>query len=207
MRFQGRITDWRDERGFGFITPDGGSDRVFFHIKSLARLSRRPVLNDRVLYTLQKDGKGRSRASNVEFVRKFTSPASRRRSIGTAMVFALVFLGALGAMIVQGMLPLWIGVIYVVMSAATFGVYAKDKAAAIAGRWRTRESTLHVLGLVGGWPGGLVAQQLLRHKSSKGYFRSVFWLSVFANVCGLLWFMSPAGQELLAVLTGEHGWL
>ena len=50
-------------------------------------------------------------------------------------------------------------------SILSFVEYWRDKRAAIAGRRRVRESTLHLLDLVGGWPGGLLAQRLFRHKS------------------------------------------
>jgi uncharacterized membrane protein YsdA (DUF1294 family) len=71
---------------------------------------------------------------------------------------------------------------YLAISALTFAVYALDKAAAQAGRWRTPEKTLHLLALTGGWPGALFAQQLLRHKTSKPRFIAVFWLTVMLNV-------------------------
>ena len=47
------------------------------------------------------------------------------------------------------------------------------------------ESTLHLLDLACGWPGGLAARHLLRHKTRKQPFRAVFWLTVVAN-CALL---------------------
>ena len=80
----------------------------------------------------------------------------------------------------------WIAALCGGMSLVTFIVYAMDKAAARAGRWRTSEATLHLLALAGGWPGALVAQRLLRHKSSKRQFRVVFWTTVWLNLAGLL---------------------
>lgn len=71
---------------------------------------------------------------------------------------------------------------YLGASLLCFVVYAMDKAAARAGRWRTSESTLLVLGLLCGWPGALLAQRWLRHKSSKPSFRARFWLTVMLNV-------------------------
>lgn len=67
-------------------------------------------------------------------------------------------------------------------SLATFIAYALDKFAAKRGRRRVRERTLHGLALLGGWPGALVAQRLLRHKSSKGRFLVVYGLTVVLNV-------------------------
>jgi cold shock CspA family protein len=32
VRFKGKITDWNDEKGYGFVTPNGGGPRVFVHI-------------------------------------------------------------------------------------------------------------------------------------------------------------------------------
>jgi uncharacterized membrane protein YsdA (DUF1294 family) len=55
------------------------------------------------------------------------------------------------------------------------------------------ESTLHTLSLVGGWPGALVAQQVLRHKSNKATFRTAFWGTVVANVAGFVFIHSPWG--------------
>ena len=71
---------------------------------------------------------------------------------------------------------------YLALSALTFFVYAHDKVAAKDGAWRTEESTLHLLSLLGGWPGALIAQQKLRHKTMKKSFRSVFWITVCLNL-------------------------
>lgn len=85
------------------------------------------------------------------------------------------------------------------MSLLTFAVYAGDKAAARAGRWRTAESTLHLLALAGGWPGALLAQQWLRHKSVKPAFRAVFWATVLLNVALWFWLSSPWGRAALKI--------
>lgn len=75
--------------------------------------------------------------------------------------------------------------LYAVASAACFIAYALDKSAARQGRRRTPERTLLLLGLAGGWPGGLAAQRLLRHKSSKSSFLARFWLTVALNLAAL----------------------
>lgn len=76
--------------------------------------------------------------------------------------------------------------LYAFASAVCFIAYALDKSAARQGRRRTPERTLLLLGLAGGWPGGLAAQQLLRHKSSKTSFLAKFWLTVIVNLSVLL---------------------
>ena len=84
-------------------------------------------------------------------------------------------------------LPLWTHLIYAGASLLCFALYAADKGAARAGRDRISESTLLSLGLVGGWPGAIVAQQALRHKTVKRAFRIRFWLSVAANLAVFAW--------------------
>ena len=71
---------------------------------------------------------------------------------------------------------------YAVLGTACFAAYALDKRAARAGLRRTPERTLLLLGLVGGWPGGLLAQRLVRHKSRKTAFLVKFWLTVVVNL-------------------------
>lgn len=74
------------------------------------------------------------------------------------------------------------------LNAVAFGAYAADKQAAVQQRWRTPEKTLHLLGLLGGWPAAGLAQQVLRHKSSKPAFRTVYWLTGVLHCVALaLW--------------------
>jgi uncharacterized membrane protein YsdA (DUF1294 family) len=87
--------------------------------------------------------------------------------------------------------PNMVGAAYLLASAACFIVYAMDKAAARAGRWRTSENTLLMLGLACGWPGAALAHQWMRHKSSKPSFRARFWATVALNVGAFAYLASP----------------
>jgi uncharacterized membrane protein YsdA (DUF1294 family) len=77
--------------------------------------------------------------------------------------------------------------VYLLMSVICFAAYALDKSAARRGERRTPESRLLLLGLLGGWPGAVLAQQWLRHKTVKQPFRSLFWLTVAVNLGLFLW--------------------
>lgn len=72
------------------------------------------------------------------------------------------------------------------MSLVTYFVYSVDKARAKDDEWRVSEGTLHLLALIGGWPGALLAQRRLRHKVRKPSFMIVFWLTVAGNVAGAI---------------------
>jgi uncharacterized membrane protein YsdA (DUF1294 family) len=85
------------------------------------------------------------------------------------------------AIIVLGVTP-WVAAFYTAISLLTFLGYVADKRAAVAGGWRTRERTLQVAALLGGWPGGVLAQQFLRHKSRKPSFQLAFWLAASVNL-------------------------
>jgi len=80
--------------------------------------------------------------------------------------------------------PLALGVLLLI-NLLTFAVYGFDKSAAQAGRWRTAESTLHLLSLAGGWPGAWCAQRLFRHKSRKVSFMAGYWATVLLNIAAV----------------------
>jgi len=75
-----------------------------------------------------------------------------------------------------------IPIVYGVMSQLCFCVYGFDKLAARQGWRRARERTLHLLALLGGWPGAWLAQHVFCHKTVKPAFRRWFWLTVATNV-------------------------
>lgn len=68
MRHQGRLTEWNDDRGFGFITPLDGGPRVFVHVSEFPRDKRRPVAMDLVTFSMGKDQQGRPCAQEVLFL-------------------------------------------------------------------------------------------------------------------------------------------
>ena len=72
--------------------------------------------------------------------------------------------------------------IYAAMSLVTLAAYGVDKRAALRGDWRVRESTLHLMELLGGFPGGFAGQHLFRHKRRKGPYLVVFWGIVVLHV-------------------------
>lgn len=73
-----------------------------------------------------------------------------------------------------------------VASALTAILYAWDKRAAIKDRRRVAEKTLLLCSLVGGWPGGIAAGQLLRHKTRKVSYRIAFACCVIANIAAVV---------------------
>ena len=81
----------------------------------------------------------------------------------------------------------WYLPVIAALSLTTFVLYYFDKRAAIRGTRRTPENSLHILSILGGWPGAFLAQWIFRHKSSKAGFQLVFWMSVTVNVMIMAW--------------------
>ncbi|UOQ90367.1 DUF1294 domain-containing protein [Agromyces endophyticus] len=84
--------------------------------------------------------------------------------------------------VVTAVVPWWIAAWYGACSLVAFAAYGFDKLAAGRDRQRVPERTLHLVDVIGGWPGALVAQQWFRHKTRKRSFRRVFWAGVVVNV-------------------------
>jgi uncharacterized membrane protein YsdA (DUF1294 family)/cold shock CspA family protein len=200
MRFKGTITEWNDDRGFGFIAPSEGGARVFCHIKAFTERSSRPEIGKTVTYELAKDDRGRMRATQVRYAGTAKPPPAAsppsRSSLAQAVVGASVFLVGIAALVVMGRAPWWVLPWYLVLSVVTFMLYGWDKVSARGGHWRTQESTLNGLALMGGWPGGWVAQHAWRHKSRKTSFQAAFWSATLVNV-GVFLFFVIFGVEAL----------
>jgi uncharacterized membrane protein YsdA (DUF1294 family) len=92
-------------------------------------------------------------------------------------------------------LPVEVVFAYVAMSVVAIALYPFDKAAAERGRRRTPENTWHMVALLGGWPGALLAQGLFRHKSSKAAFQAVFWMTVLGSWALLGWLLRSGALQ------------
>ncbi len=200
MRLDGTIKSWDDERGFGFIAPDQGGQDIFVHIKSFEGLRERPRAGQRISFQVQLNTQGKARAINVAFAKPRQNHVSRSL-LARLGITTLLTIPAFGIVLTLGYLmgqpPRWFLWLYLGASTLTFIAYAADKSAAQKGEWRTSEQTLHLLALAGGWPGAMLAQQMLRHKSSKQEFRSVFWVTVAINVFGFIFIASPYAAKMI----------
>ena len=188
MRLRGKLTRWKDDRRFGFITPIRGGEQVFVHIKAFTNQHRRPLGNEFVTYETVSDDRGRLRAEHVEFMGDDSISAAAPWT--TASTISLLFFIFVGVTVFIGQLPFAVLALYVVVSVISFLIYRHDKSAAQQNQWRTGEGTLILLGVLGGWPGAFVAQQFFHHKTKKRSFQIAFWVTVLLNCFGLVLLLS-----------------
>lgn len=201
-RQQGTLTQWDDAKGYGFITPDAGGGRLFVHARAFGLRSWRPYVGERLSYEAGRDPQGKARAQRVKALQpRRPQPAARaaapRPSSDAARGSAILLLIPAFAALVLAVHLSWpmphaVWGSYMALSLATFIVYAGDKRAARKGQWRVAESTLHGLALCCGWPGALLAQQLLAHKRGKAPFMRVFWGTVAMNILAFIALFTPA---------------
>ena len=190
----GTIKHWNDEKGYGFITPDNGEKEIFLHIKAFKKRSHRPEVDQVVSYDTAASEKGRLRAINVQFV-EIESSSSNSTKFTILSFCAVSYVIGISVGVYLGKLPNFSIPLYLGVSLITFLAYGIDKSKAKRGGWRTKESTLHLLSVLGGWSGAILAQQKFNHKTTKVSFRFEFWFTVILNCVGFFWFTSFGGVE------------
>jgi uncharacterized membrane protein YsdA (DUF1294 family)/cold shock CspA family protein len=213
MKRQGQLVRWESARGFGFIrSPDIPAD-VFVHLRDFVDRGIAPQVGMALQFEeIHVGGKG-PRAVAVQALgatlrrpagapRPTQAPGrrqasaererARRREAAPTPSSALPFLmlaagyaAVLGYGVSMGRIPAIALGGLLLASLLTFFVYGFDKHAAETGRWRTQESTLHLLSLIGGWPGAWCAQRMFRHKVRKASFMTVYWATVLAHIAAV----------------------
>ena len=229
MQKTGTIVRWDATRAFGFIRSPQTTTEVFFHVRDFrgsAPPSEGLAVRYEEIHVGGKgpramavqpvthgDGSGSQASSgNAPLPRRTperrsgraaprTRPAGGRAAFpALALLLTTGWIALLGWGVWTRQLPL-AGTLAAVLAVngATVWAYAADKRAAVRGRRRVPENQLHLLSLLGGWPGAWLAQQALRHKTSKPAFRAAYWLTVAAHNAVLAAWLARGGrwQQLL----------
>ncbi|MET6677888.1 DUF1294 domain-containing protein [Citrobacter amalonaticus] len=98
-------------------------------------------------------------------------------NLNRACYLLLTFM-AIGSFFASHPFVIWL----LLVNILTLVIYGADKIAARKAWRRVPEFTLLVVGVVGGWPGAIVGQQLFRHKTQKQPFKTYFIVSVILSI-------------------------
>lgn len=192
MRIKGKIIKWHESKAFGFIAPNNGDKHVFVHKTALNNRARVPKTGDIITFSMTIDKNGRACAGDAMLGGdKLPKNGYKRTPMLSIYLSVLLLMIVLSAFLADKLHERYVFG-YIGLSIITYFAYALDKSKAKRGTWRIQESTLHLLSLLGGWPGAAFAQQYLRHKSAKKPFRIVYWATVIINLVLFVWLVSTA---------------
>ncbi|WP_020471747.1 DUF1294 domain-containing protein [Zavarzinella formosa] len=110
-----------------------------------------------------------------------------KSSFKPPVLVAILVVAALMTAAFLGRLPKWVVAFCLVACVVSFVMMAIDKRRAEQRQRRISERALHLIELVGGWPGSLAAQHLVRHKNRKLSYQIEFIICAAVNSTGLLW--------------------
>lgn len=202
MRDQGRLVEWFDEKGYGFIQPnDQNKDRVFLHIKDFARPGPRPIVGCALDYLIILDEKGRYRAQQVHYLKASQTKTKGKKQTRNVVALnqktqpmryvCILYILFLALLTVSGLLNGMVLLLISLVNVVTYWFYAQDKEAAQLNNRRVPENTLHLLSFLGGWPAAWLAQNRLRHKTQKQPFRKIYFCTIVFNILLIFWLISP----------------
>ncbi|MBK9573078.1 MAG: cold shock and DUF1294 domain-containing protein [Rhodoferax sp.] len=205
MRFTGTLKTWNDERGFGFLEPAQGGQEIFVHIKAFPSGTGRPSVGQVLTFEVQTGSDGKKKARVVQY--PVRGRQSRRPRSESSAPWTLPRVLAIPAFVGIYTFVIWrwgfsppVLLAYLGLSFLAFLAYAFDKSAAVSGRWRTAEQTLHLISLAGGLARSTGCTTFCATRQVSKALLYAFWFTVLVNVgafvawhAGLLPLPRPAG--------------
>lgn len=177
--FTSKIIEWDDGKGFGYLLHQ--KRKLFLHRKDFSERHKRPSKGDRIHYQLGADPKGRKCAVEAVHVND-----GGKLTFFTWLNLSLIVLIpalAINKFIVVSTMPPWFAIVPLfLINLLTYTTYKSDKAKARKKVWRTSETYLHFLSVLGGWPAAFIAQRKFRHKCSKSDFQVMYWMVVSLHI-------------------------
>lgn len=201
MKKKGKIHHWNTSRGMGSIrSPQTGYD-ILFRLKDY-RGSAAPREGETVWFDEVTSVHTKPRAIAVSTVsanadvhshrpRHYIGRKSNARTF-MMLVFLWVVLGVWGVWSYR--LSIWLVASVLAVNLLTLLAYAIGPQAAHGRGRRIPEPVLHLLSLLGGWPGAGLAQTILRYRSHKPSFAVWYWGTVglhLALLLGWLFWLEP----------------
>ena len=195
-RYQGRLIEWHDEQGYGFIQgiSDPKHQRVFLHISAFERSGPRPIEGCVLEYELGIDDQSRPQARNVRYVKAkqvfshnpnsqpFSSASKKRFAWHPMYLAMLVYWVVLFVTAAYGQLPPFTLLVIMLVNSYCYWIFYQDKKAAMQGDQRISEQHLLLMCALGGWTAAWFAMKHFHHKTQKQPFKKYYYLSIVAHI-------------------------
>jgi len=85
MKFEGTLTRWNEDRGYGYITPDLGGEEIFAHISAWPRDTHAPQVSERLSFDVEAGPQGRKQALHIQRLKMRVEPPLRKPGRGAAL--------------------------------------------------------------------------------------------------------------------------
>jgi uncharacterized membrane protein YsdA (DUF1294 family)/cold shock CspA family protein len=197
--YEGIIKSWEVDEGVGLIQPSGGGKDIVIQFSDLKNSHYQPKQGDTICFKViaEEDGKIKAYDAFIYAPEKSQLQPRNKPVIKKKLhkskpkgnqfwAFCKYFIASLPFifsvdLIIQKMiiLPFFV---YAIMSLLTFFVYAIDETKAHKRKWRTPDNIFHWLAFLGGWPGALITQHVIRHKNRERSFQLILWLIVIVHL-------------------------
>jgi uncharacterized membrane protein YsdA (DUF1294 family)/cold shock CspA family protein len=178
-RHKGIIISWKAEQGYGFIeNPHGGAD-LFLHINDI-KGKQEPKEGDLVSFQLRppKNG-GKPATYNAKLMRW-----DKRNILEWCLIGITASIPFMLSLAIVAHNPYTL-ILYSSMSVLAFLMYRDDKRRAQQEKWRIPDDSLHLVQLLWGWPGALIAQKVFFHKARKKAFQGTLRFIIFVHM--IIW--------------------
>ena len=91
MRFEGTLTIWNGERGYGAIAPEQGGQELFVHVSAFPRDGAPPQPGEALSFEIVTDGDGRKQAGRIQRFKRAVSttphgPAAAISGLPSALI-------------------------------------------------------------------------------------------------------------------------
>ncbi len=193
MAYKGKITQWYQSQGYGYITLENSTQRIKFEFDALKNITSQPSKDAVVRFTLSQDRHGNHHATQIE----------RLQSTPLSLFAALVFVTALGFALYQYQYPRVIGWGLGIINLASVVIATLDRRAYAKQQPLTSDPALIFISLFGGWIGLSVCTALFSLPSRSFFYRLLVALIIGVHFAALIWTVSERGLRDLNGLIAE----
>ena len=183
----GEIIQWQPEKSSGLVKVAQLDEPIIFHLHDVENPQISPQIGKKVTIQAVYDAHALCWTATKITSEQRQQPMQKQQPISKKSAFSWqgVLFGLVATavwLLVLAMTERWLIIPTIFMSVISFALFAIDKYKVRHQQWRIAESSLHLMDLLGGWCGGLLAMTALHHKIHKKSFLVIFTITVITHI-------------------------